>query len=31
MLLSDTWIRAEAQKGMIDPFVEGQESAGVIS
>jgi dCTP deaminase len=30
-ILSDTWIRAQARKGMIEPFVEHQEKQGVIS
>ncbi len=31
MLLPDTWIRQQAQQGMIDPFVDNQESSQVIS
>lgn len=30
-ILPDTWIREQALKGMIDPFVENQEKQGVIS
>jgi len=30
-ILPDTWIREQALKGMIDPFVEHQEKKGVIS
>lgn len=30
-ILPDTWIRDEARKGMIEPFVEHQEKQGVIS
>lgn len=30
-LLPDTWIREQAKKGMISPFVEAQEKEGVIS
>lgn len=31
MLLNDRWIREQAEKGMISPFVPEQVSAGVIS
>lgn len=31
MLLNDRWIREEAEKGMISPFVPAQVSEGVIS
>lgn len=30
-ILSDTWIRKQAQNGMIEPFVEGLTREGVIS
>jgi len=30
-ILHDTWIREQARKGMIEPFVEHQEKMGVIS
>lgn len=30
-ILHDAWIREQARKGMIDPFVEHQEKQGVIS
>ncbi len=30
-ILPDHWIRAQAQKGMIEPFVEHQERKGVVS
>lgn len=30
-ILHDTWIRDQARKGMIEPFVEHQEKQGVIS
>jgi dCTP deaminase len=30
-ILHDTWIREQARKGMIEPFVEHQEKLGVIS
>ncbi|MCX7352475.1 MAG: dCTP deaminase [Alphaproteobacteria bacterium] len=31
MILSDKWIREQAKKGMIDPFVESQKRDGIIS
>jgi len=31
MILSDIWIREQAKKGMIEPFVESQKREGMIS
>jgi len=31
MILSDKWIREQAKKGMIEPFVESQKREGMIS
>lgn len=31
MILSDVWIREQAKKGMIEPFVESQKREGMIS
>jgi dCTP deaminase len=30
-ILNDRWIRTQAQKGMIEPFVESQRATGMIS
>ncbi len=31
MILSDIWVREQAKKGMIEPFVESQKREGMIS